>query len=145
MPRRGAPGPVGCVLPRICIGALGIGEDIGLHWLREIQGGQLGRGGDTDGMPRLGDDIGPGSDLRFEVTQDVVAGEGACVADREQQVVLVGEIVVVGRQLALFTGPDPGGGLDEQPVGAEYCVTSCDLGILVDQAAESVPPQNPDT
>ena len=32
-----------------------------------------------------------------------------------------------------------------QPVGVEYCVTSCDLGIFVDQAAESVPPQNPDT
>jgi len=30
-------------------------------------------------------------------------------------------------------------------VGAEYCVTSCDLGIFVDQAAEPVPPQNPDT
>jgi len=30
-------------------------------------------------------------------------------------------------------------------VGAEYCVTSCDLGVFVDQAAEPVPPQNPDT
>jgi hypothetical protein len=30
-------------------------------------------------------------------------------------------------------------------VGAEYCVTSCNLGIFVDQAAEPVPPQNPDT
>ena len=33
----------------------------------------------------------------------------------------------------------------EDPVGAEYCVTSCDLGVFVDQAAEPVPPQNPDT
>ena len=32
-----------------------------------------------------------------------------------------------------------------RPVGAEYCVTSCDLGIFVDQAAEPVAPQNPDT
>ena len=68
-----------------------------------------------DGMPWLGDDVGPGSDLRFKVTQDVAAGEDACVADREQQAVLLGEIVVVGRDLALLTGPDPGGGLDEQP------------------------------
>jgi hypothetical protein len=30
-------------------------------------------------------------------------------------------------------------------VGAEYCVTSCDLGVFVDQAAEAVAPQNPDT
>ena len=30
-----------------------------------------------------------------------------------------------------------------EPVGAEYCVTSCDLGVFVDQAAEPVPPQNP--
>ena len=30
-------------------------------------------------------------------------------------------------------------------MGAEYCVTSCDLGVFVDQAAEPVPPQNPDT
>jgi hypothetical protein len=30
-------------------------------------------------------------------------------------------------------------------VGAEYCVTSCDLGIFVDHAAQPVPPQNPDT
>jgi len=30
-------------------------------------------------------------------------------------------------------------------VGAEYRVTSCDLGIFVNQAAEPVPPQNPDT
>ena len=31
------------------------------------------------------------------------------------------------------------------PVSAEYCLTSYDLGILVDQAAEPVPPQNPNT
>ena len=30
-------------------------------------------------------------------------------------------------------------------MGAEYYVTSCDLGVFVDQAAEPVPPQNPDT
>jgi hypothetical protein len=30
-------------------------------------------------------------------------------------------------------------------VGAEYCVTSCDLGVFVDQAAEPVLPQNPGT
>ena len=29
-------------------------------------------------------------------------------------------------------------------MSAEYCVTSCDLGVFVDQAAEPVPPQNPD-
>jgi len=29
------------------------------------------------------------------------------------------------------------------PVGAEYCVTSCNLGIFVDQAAEPVPPIGP--
>jgi hypothetical protein len=29
-------------------------------------------------------------------------------------------------------------------VGAEYSVTLCDLGIFVDQAAEPVPPQDPD-
>jgi hypothetical protein len=29
-------------------------------------------------------------------------------------------------------------------VGAENCVTSCDLRILVDQAAEPIPAQNPD-
>jgi hypothetical protein len=27
-------------------------------------------------------------------------------------------------------------------VGAEYCVTSCDLGVLVDEAAEPIPPEN---
>jgi hypothetical protein len=31
-----------------------------------------------------------------------------------------------------------------RPVGAENYVTSCDLGIFVDQAAESVPPQHAD-
>jgi hypothetical protein len=30
-------------------------------------------------------------------------------------------------------------------VSAEYCVTSCDLGVFVDEGAESVSPQNPDT
>ena len=30
-----------------------------------------------------------------------------------------------------------------RPVGAEYPVTSRDLGIFVDQAAESVAPQDP--
>ena len=117
MPRLGGPGRVRCVLPRTRVGALGIGENAGLHWLREVQGGQLGRGGDVDGMPRLGDDVGPGCDLRFKVAQDVVAGEGARIADREQQAVPVGEIVFVGRHLALLAGPDPGGGLDEQPLG----------------------------
>ena len=29
-------------------------------------------------------------------------------------------------------------------VSAEYCVTSCDLGVFVDQAAEPVPSQDPD-
>src|SRR5690242_10539198 len=112
MPRLGGPGVVRCVVPGTCAGALGVGEDTGLHWLREVQGGQFGRGGDVDGMPRLGDDVGPGSDLRFKVTHYVTAGEGACVADREQQAVRVGEVVVVGRDLALTAGPDPGGGLD---------------------------------
>ena len=82
-------------MPRACVGALRIGENTGLHRLREVQGGQLGRGGDADGMPRLGDDAGPGCDLRFKVTQDVTAGEGARIADREQQAVPVSEIVVV--------------------------------------------------
>ena len=117
MSRHGVSGQVGCVLPLACVGALRIGENAGLHWLREVQGGEFGRGGDVDGMPRLGDDAGPGSDLRLKVTQDVAAAEGACVADREQQAVLVGEIVVVGRHLALLAGPDPGGGLDEHPLG----------------------------
>src|SRR5215470_17881783 len=31
-----------------------------------------------------------------------------------------------------------------RPVGAEYRVTLCDLGIFADQAAEPVPPQDPD-
>src|SRR6266516_5506892 len=73
-------------------------------------------------MPRLGDDVGPGSDLWFKVTQDVAADEGACVADCEQKAVLVSEVVVVGRHLALLAGPDPGGGLDEQPLG---CCQGC--------------------
>jgi hypothetical protein len=30
-------------------------------------------------------------------------------------------------------------------VGAEFCVTSCHLGVFVDQAAEPVAPWNPDT
>jgi len=30
------------------------------------------------------------------------------------------------------------------PVGAGNCVTLCDLGILLDQATEPVPTQNPD-
>jgi hypothetical protein len=30
------------------------------------------------------------------------------------------------------------------PVGAEKCVTSCDLAVLADQATESVPAENPD-
>jgi hypothetical protein len=30
-------------------------------------------------------------------------------------------------------------------VRAEYCVTSCDLGVFVDEAAEPVTSQNPDT
>jgi hypothetical protein len=30
-------------------------------------------------------------------------------------------------------------------VDAEHCVTSCDLSVFVGQAAEPVPPQNPDT
>ena len=102
--------------------ALGISDDTGRHWLREVQGGQFGRGGDVDGMPRLGDDVGPGSDLRFKVTQDVAAGEGARVADREQQAVLIGEVMVVRRDSALLTGPDPGGGLDEHPLG---CCQGC--------------------
>jgi hypothetical protein len=39
MSRHGVSGQVGCVLPRACIGALRIGENTGLHWLREVQGG----------------------------------------------------------------------------------------------------------
>jgi hypothetical protein len=39
MSRHGVSGLVGCVLPRACIGALRIGENTGLHWLREVQGG----------------------------------------------------------------------------------------------------------
>ena len=74
-------------MPRTRVGAPGIGEHAGLHRLREVQGGQVGRGSDADGMPRLGDDVGPGCDLRFKVAQDVVAGEGARIADREQQAV----------------------------------------------------------
>jgi hypothetical protein len=35
-------------------------------------------------------------------------------------------------------------GAQERPVGAENPVTLCDLGILADQAAEPVPPYNPD-
>jgi len=31
------------------------------------------------------------------------------------------------------------------PVAAENCVTLCDLGVFVDQAAKPVPPQNPNT
>jgi len=27
-------------------------------------------------------------------------------------------------------------------VGAEYCVTSCTLGVFVDEAAEPIPPEN---
>ena len=96
MPRLGGSGRVRCVLPRTRVGALGIGENAGLHWLREVQGGQLGRGDDADGMPRLGDDVGPGCDLRFKVAQDVIAGEGARIADREQQAVPVSEIVFMG-------------------------------------------------
>jgi len=71
MPRHRVSGQVGCVLPRACVGALRIGENTDLHWLREVQGGEFGRGGDVDGMPRLGDDVGPGSDLRLKVAQDV--------------------------------------------------------------------------
>ena len=69
-------------MPRACIGAVRIGQNTGLHWLREVQGGQFGRGADADGMPRLGDDIGPGNDLRLQVTQDIAAGKGAGVPDR---------------------------------------------------------------
>ena len=36
-------------------------------------------------------------------------------------------------------------GFPEAVVGAGNCVTSCDLGVFVDQAAEPVPPQNADT
>jgi hypothetical protein len=50
MPRTGAPGLVRCVLPRTYMGALGIGENTGLHWLREVQGGQLGRGAEQANM-----------------------------------------------------------------------------------------------
>jgi len=89
MSRHGVSGLVGCVLPRACIGALHIGQNTGPHWLREVQGGQFGRGGDVNGMPRLGDDIGPGSDLCLQVTQDIAAGEGACVPDRVAHPVLL--------------------------------------------------------
>jgi hypothetical protein len=27
-------------------------------------------------------------------------------------------------------------------VGVEYCITSCDLGVFVDEAAELIPPEN---
>ena len=33
---------------------------------------------------------------------------------------------------------------ENKPVGAEILSPSCDLGVFVDQAAEPVPPQNPD-
>ncbi len=39
MPQLGGSGLVRCVFPRTCVGALGIGEDAGLYWLREVQGG----------------------------------------------------------------------------------------------------------
>jgi hypothetical protein len=32
---------------------------------------------------------------------------------------------------------------DNYPVGAGNCVTLCDLGIFVDQAAEPIPPKDP--
>jgi hypothetical protein len=32
-------------------------------------------------MPRLGDDVSPGGDLRFKVTHYVAAGEGACARE----------------------------------------------------------------
>jgi len=48
-------------------------------------------------------------------------------------------------QLALDPLVSPAVVLGGEPVGAEYCVTSCDLRVFVDQAAEPVPPQNPDT
>jgi hypothetical protein len=36
-------------------------------------------------------------------------------------------------------------GRPPQCVSAEYCVTSCDLGVFVDEAAGPVSLQNPDT
>jgi hypothetical protein len=31
----------------------------------------------------------------------------------------------------------------QEPVGASYSVTSCDLGVLMDEPTESIPPRNP--
>jgi hypothetical protein len=68
--------------------------------------------------------------------------QGGAVADAGAGVHEAGEVVAV----------QDGAVADEQlgvgllgVVGAEYCVTSCDLGVFVDQAAEPVPPQDPDT
>ena len=35
-------------------------------------------------------------------------------------------------------------GFGSPHAGAEYCVTSCDLGVFVDQAAEPIAPEDPD-
>ena len=63
-----------------------------------------------------------------------------------------GRLAACARQSAasLTPGPRPQGSpASRRPlwilVGAENYVTSCDLGIFVDQAAESVPPQHADT
>ena len=38
------------LFPPLVIRMMRIGENTGVHWLREVQGGQFGRGGDVDGM-----------------------------------------------------------------------------------------------
>ena len=101
-----------------------------------------------DGVPRLGDVGGPGSDLRFKVTQDVVAGEGACVAERGRRLSLSASRGR-GAGLALLAGPDPGGGLDEQPLGwardaaVPWLVTAGKLGGLAVSALERLESVSP--
>ena len=47
--------------------------------------------------------------------------------------------------LAIAEGQACALGQQVRPVGAGNCVTLCDLGVFVDQAAEPVPPQHPDS
>jgi hypothetical protein len=62
----------------------------------------------------------------------------------------VNRIGICGEQIAKRSPCAAGRAREPPPAGpcavsAEYCVTLCDLGVFVDQAAEPVPPQNPDT
>jgi len=82
-----------------------------------------------DGMPRLGDDVGPGCDLRFwtrscygctwkpHAAAAAPSRSPLTTWTRSKQAVPVSEIVFVRWHLAPLTGPDPGGGLDEKPLG----------------------------